>query len=285
MTTLGDAYIDLRNAFRERGLSVPELAAKELLCLCVATTKTELAANRGSFISDQTLSNVWRMAERYMNGEPLAYILEQWDFYGLRLTITPDVLIPRPDTETLARMAIEILQRSGNPKVRVLDLCCGSGCVGLAVAVNVSRAEVTLSDISPEALRLAERNAVTIGAEVRCMAADALGPPLPALGRFDMIVCNPPYISDAEYEALDISVRGYEPALALRGGADGLDFYRAVIRHWNNALAPGGALLFEAGFGQAPAITEMMRFSGLISVTAERDLNGIERVVMGYKYL
>jgi release factor glutamine methyltransferase len=153
----------------------------------------------------------------------------------------------------------------------------------LAVASRVPWAEVILTDISPEALCLAERNAAALGAKARCVAADVLKTPPPDLGRFDMIVCNPPYISDEEYHALDIGVRGYEPETALRGGADGLDFYRSVIPQWRGAVSPGGALLFEVGLGQAAAVAEMMRSGGYLRVSAERDLSGIERVVMGHK--
>ena len=280
MTTLGGAVLDLRNLFRERGLSAPELAARELICARLGISKTELSANGGLYVSDETLEDVRQMARRHIGGEPLAYILGQWDFFGLTLAVTPDALIPRADTETLCGLAIQAVETSSP---RVLDLCCGGGCVGLAIASRVPWADVTLADISPEAIRLAERNAVSVGAEARCMAADALAPPRKALGRFGVIVCNPPYISDAEYAELEPSVRDYEPELALRGGADGLTFYRAIARHWHHALEPGGTLLFEVGRGQAASVADILRSEGYLRVLAERDLAGIERVVIGHK--
>ena len=280
MTALRTVTLDLRNAFQERGVSAPELAAREIVCAGLGISKTGLAAQGERGVSGEMLSGLWDMARRHIEGEPLAYILGQWDFYGLSLAVTPDVLIPRPDTETLARLAIETLERTKNP--RVLDLCCGSGCVGLAVAANVPCAGVTLADICPKALQIAGRNAGALGIKARCIEADALTPPPPDFGRFDSIVCNPPYISDADYQALDIGVRGYEPAPALRGGADGLDFYRAITLNWRDALKPGGAMLFEVGLGQAAAVAGMMRDGGYGNVSIQRDLSGIERVVTGH---
>lgn len=287
MTTIGDLYLDLRSIFRSQEISSPDFAARQLLCRRLGMNQTEFLARQSHYISEATSKDAWDMARRHIGGEPLAYIMGQWDFYGLTLEITRDVLIPRSDTEVLAEQAIIALNRavSVNPerRVRALDLCCGSGCVGLAIALNVPESDVTLADNEPKALALSERNALLLQAEVRFMNADALSAPLPALGRFDVIACNPPYISDAEMDTLNPSVRLYEPEAALRGGADGLTYYRAIAELWHDALIPGGTLLFEVGFSQSRAVAELLCFSGYIHVETVRDLHGVERVVIGHK--
>ncbi|MCL2030725.1 MAG: peptide chain release factor N(5)-glutamine methyltransferase, partial [Oscillospiraceae bacterium] len=170
VTTLRGAYLTLRGAFRERGVPAPELAAAEILRAVSGLSRTELTLRGDQPVSEEDTERARRMAERHIHGEPLAYILGEWDFYGLRLTVTPDALIPRPDTETLAELAIETLRRRAagthSGTARVLDLCCGGGCVGLAIAAHIPEAEVTLADLSRAALALAGRNAAALSAEV-----------------------------------------------------------------------------------------------------------------------
>lgn len=286
MTTIGDLYLDIRGAFRKYGVSSPEFAARQLLCHSLGLDQTELQLRKPQYLSEEKTIGIWDNANRHIGGEPLAYILGQWDFYGLTLEITCDVLIPRSDTELLAEQSIYWLRQSADQterRVRALDLCCGSGCVGLAIAVNVPEADVTLADNDVKALALSERNALRVQTVARCMNADALSKPQPALGRFDVIACNPPYISDAEMDTLDVSVRHYEPESALRGGADGLDYYRAVTENWHEALMPGGTLLFEVGYTQADAVADLLRFGGYIKVDTASDLQGVRRVVIGHK--
>jgi release factor glutamine methyltransferase len=199
------------------------------------------------------------------------------------IRVTRVVLIPRADTVALAAAAIRLA--GGRDAARVLDLCAGSGCVGLAVAANVPRCRVVAADKSAGALAVAQLNATQNGLESRvtCVAADALAPPPPALGEFDLIVCNPPYIPTAELDTLDISVRDYEPRLALDGGEDGLLFYRAVAGKWGGALRGDGFLLFECGAGQAADVRGILEKSGFGGVTVTRDTGGVDRVVVGQK--
>ena len=216
-----------------------------------------------------------------MAGEPTAYILGQWDFADMTLTVTPDVLIPRDDTMAVTELAIrKALFLPQNP--RVLDLCTGSGCIGLAVARRVKDAKITLADVSPEALRVAKKNVADLhlGGRVSCVLADAKKPAAPFLGKFDLIVSNPPYVTTAEMETLDSSVKDFEPHLALHGGADGLDFYRAIVRNFTPALRPGGCVAFEFGQGQDAAVCAILEAADYQILELKEDNSGIVRAVL-----
>ena len=165
----------------------------------------------------------------------------------------------------------------------VLDLCAGSGCVGLAIASQVPSCRVVLGDLSEGALRTCKQNVRRNGlnARVTCLSVDALDNPSPALWDFDVIVCNPPYIPSGDIAGLDASVRDYEPRMALDGGEDGLDYYRAIAPKWKAALRLGGALLFEVGIGQAPAVEEILAQNGYQDIQSAQDTQGIWRVVEG----
>lgn len=193
------------------------------------------------------------------------------------------MLIPRVDTEVLVDVALEHFREREAEAPRVLDLCAGSGCVGLAVAAHLPEARVVLADNAPGALYVSRRNVLknNMLRRVSVMELDALaGPPL-LIGAFDAILCNPPYIPTREIEGLDDSVRLYEPFSALDGGEDGLDFYRAIIPKWKDALSEGGLMAFECGAGQAPDVAEMLRRNGFEAVRAFKDTLGIERVAAG----
>ena len=221
---------------------------------------------------------------RRLAGEPVTYLIGEWEFYGLPLDISESVLIPRPDTETLAEAAIGWLRQQEAP--RVLDLCAGSGCLGLAIASQVPAARVVLGELSDGALRVCRQNIRRCGltGRVTAMQLDALRPPLQRLGDFDCIVSNPPYIPSGDIPGLDASVRDYEPHMALDGGADGLDFYRAICAHWRSVLHPGSRLCFEVGIGQADDVLRLMRSVGFGDLEILPDPAGIPRVVLGDLY-
>ena len=190
------------------------------------------------------------------------------------------MLIPRADTEVLAQEAMDYVEPLEDG-ARVLDLCTGSGCVGLAVATACPNVRATLADLSEDALRLCKTNVQRCGltARVACVVANALEPPHPSLRDFDLLVCNPPYISRRELGELDPSVRDFEPRMALDGGEDGLDFYRAIARYWGAALRPGGRILLEVGYSQAGAVEILLGMNGFKEVSALRDTRGLLRVV------
>ena len=254
------------------------MEARYMVMYAAGKTHEELVRDYSMYAGDNVRAEVESMLNRRLGGEPPAYITGAWEFYGLPLIITRDVLIPRMDTEVLAKAAIGRLD--GRGAVRVLDLCAGSGCVGLAVAHCVPEAKVTLADNSESALKVAKQNARALGLTVSCIYADALKPPSPRLGSFDMIVCNPPYIPSGDIERLDASVKDYEPIAALDGGADGLDFYRAVAKYWSILLKNGAPLLFELGIGQLEAVKRVCLRESLAAFEVLPDTAGIDRVLV-----
>ena len=210
---------------------------------------------------------------RRLSGEPLAYILGYTYFMGLRFSCDGRALIPRQDTETLAEEAIRLLKAFEAP--RMLDLCCGTGCIGLSCARLSKGVELTLSDLSPEAMSLARENAQALGVPARCLLGDLFAP---AEGMtFDLIACNPPYLTGEDMRDLQTAVRR-EPGMALYGGDDGLDFYRRLARQAGGHLAPGGSLLLEVGMGQAREVSSLLA-ENLCEIRVLDDLCGIERVV------
>ena len=198
--------------------------------------------------------------------------------------MTPDVLIPRDDTLAVTELAIERLQGREGP-LRVLDLCTGSGCIGLAIADAVPNARVTLGDVSPAALRVAKQNISDLGFSTRVTAfeLDVLKPAPAFLGQFDVLVSNPPYITKMEMAELEPSVRNFEPHLALDGGEDGLDFYRAIVRNYGGLVKPGGALCFEFGMGQEDAVCAILREGGFAEPELRKDYRGVVRAVAANK--
>lgn len=281
--TYNDLYLDVRRALRSIGVEeAAQLEARELICCAAGKDREEFYRDLPLYASGAVEEKVDALLLRRMRGEPMAYVIGEWDFCGLTVTVTPEVLIPRSDTEVLAQEAMDIAEPLGNG-ARVLDLCAGSGCIGLTIATACPNVRVTLAELSEEALRVCKGNVQRCGLTARaaCVLANALEPPHPSLRDFDLIVCNPPYIRRGELETLDPSVRDYEPRMALDGGEDGLDFYRAIVRHWGAALRPGGKLLFEVGYDQAGAVQILLGVNGFKDVAALRDSRGVRRVVEG----
>ena len=206
------------------------------------------------------------LIERRLKGEPLPYILGEWEFYGLPFYVDENVLIPRPDTECLVEAALKELTPQRN---NVLDLCCGSGCIGIALAVH-GGAKVTAADISADALDFTERNARRNGVSVELIRSDFLDE---IEGPFDMIVCNPPYLSIEDMKNRDATLR-CEPELALYGGFDGLAFYHRLAKEYKRVLKPGGTLLMEIGMTQQEAVESLFPGS-----TCIKDYGGRPRVI------
>lgn len=219
-----------------------------------------------------------------MTGEPIAYLVGEWSFCGLPFYVSREALIPRVDTEMLAQLAMNRLkEHPGN--TRILDLCAGTGCVGLTAAALVKNTRAVLVDLSDGALDLCKRNIRRHKLTGRAvyLKGDALQPPSHALGQFDVLVCNPPYIPTGDLAGLDSSVKDFEPLLALDGGEDGLDFYRQITTLWQPALKPGGHLLYEVGIGQAEQVAWLLVKAGYENIRITRDTGGIDRVVEGQR--
>lgn len=279
--TYNDLFLDIRRELKQGGVIDTTLEARELTCFGVNKTREELTRDGRLYAPPELERRVRELTARHLAGEPVAYLIGEWEFYGLPLDISKEVLIPRPDTEVLVDQALPYVQSLGN--CRVLDLCAGSGCVGLAVAANVPACRVVLGELSEGALRVCKQNVRrnSLNARVTCVSVNALEPPASALWDFDIIACNPPYIPTGDIPGLDVSVRDYEPHMALDGGADGLDFYRAVTQKWKSALRLGGSLIFEVGIGQAPSVEDILARNGFEGIQTTADTQGIWRVVEG----
>ncbi|MDR1821372.1 MAG: peptide chain release factor N(5)-glutamine methyltransferase, partial [Oscillospiraceae bacterium] len=215
------------------------------------------------------------------SGEPLAYITGSAEFYGYSFVTPRGVLIPRPATESLIDLALAQFPEAER-QVRFLDLCCGSGCIGITLLLERKNARCVFADISDTALAATRENVLLHGVTDRAevIYRDVFAPAV-QLGVFDAVLCNPPYIKTEAISALDTSVKAYEPHTALDGGADGLDFYRFIAANWKNALRPGGLLAFECGFDQGTAVAEILRGESYKDVTVKNDLSGIPRIVAG----
>ena len=278
----GDLYQDTRRALLNTE-DAPDagVLARLLVCHYSGRSQAEFLAEREMYASEKIVAAVERGLQRLLDGEPMPYILGQWEFFGLPLHVNPKVLIPRDDTCAVAELAIKQALFL-NKEPRVLDLCCGSGCIGLAIASRVKDAKVTLADISQDALSVAKENVALnkLTGRVRCVRADALAPAFPFLGRFDMIVSNPPYITGADMEELPHSVKHFEPHLALYGGEDGLDFYRSIAVNFAPALKPGGFLCFEFGSEQGDDVCRILQENGYTILERTRDYNDRERAVL-----
>ncbi len=246
------------------------LDAEWMLCDALGVGRAALRFALDEAMPDEarTQADAWLSAR--VSGVPLQYAQRRAYFMGHGFYVDERVLIPRQDTEALCERAIALVREKGYRSV--LDLCTGSGAIAASVALACPEAHVCASDISTDALSVARQNADALGAKVEYFQGDLFS--AVAARRFDLICCNPPYISDADMENLQPEVRR-EPALALRGGADGLAFYHRIAASFRDHLNPGGAIVLEVGYDQARAVAGMLGAGAFV----EKDLCGVERVV------
>ena len=279
---LSELYLEARKAFCQfEDKNTASLMARNLLCHVTGKNQQQLIADLEHYGSQAVCEQMEEAVSRILSGEPLAYVLGEWDFYGMTLQVNKNVLIPRDDTCAVTELAIKkALFLNTSP--RILDLCTGSGCIGLAIAHRVKDARVTLADISKEAMAVAKKNitAQKLSGRVSCVTADALCEPAPFLGKFDMIVSNPPYITTREMTELPESVINFEPHLALHGGEDGLDFYRSIAENYTKALKPGGFFCLEFGMGQGDDVCRILENNRYTILERSRDYNDRERAVL-----
>ena len=284
MVTYGELYRRIRFALEPTEGYQAGTIARELLSHASGYEPAALMGMTQVFVSECNEKSAMELTGRYLAGEPLAYILGKWSFYGLDLTVTPDVLIPRDDTMAAVDLVLE--QRKWLPSnARILDLCTGSGCIGLALASQIKDARVTLADISSAALRVAKKNVtdLRLTGRVSCIQADACKPASDFLGKFDVLISNPPYITGEEMEQLQPSVRDYEPHMALYGGEDGLDFYRAIVKNYACAIKDRGYLCFEFGMGQEDAVCKILEENNFEVLRLKKDSGRITRAVLSKK--
>lgn len=279
--TYSEMYISLRNRLRDAGIEAAALEARLIAATAAGKSTEKLLRDMRYYATDEVERRAEEMVQRRLAGEPVAYITGVWEFRGLPMEVSRDVLIPRIDTEVLAELAIKYLRGTGRLDARVLDLCSGTGCIGCAIAAELPRVRVVLADVSPEAMEISRRNVSRNGLDGRIsfLPADVMKLPPLMTGSFDLVVSNPPYIPTMEILTLDPSVRDYEPVWALDGGEDGLDFYRAILKNWASVIRQGGELMFEVGEDQAERVKDLMRMAGLREARSFPDTQNIQRVV------
>ena len=282
MVSRREARFALRQQLREGGLESPDFEAACLLehvlgASCRLMTRQQLEE---PLTGEQTAA-LHTLTRRRLAGEPLQYLLGEWEFYGLPFRVGPGVLIPRQDTETLVECALRAAEGISAPKI--LDLCAGSGCIGIALAHCLPHARITAVEQSADALRYLQENAALNRTPLHIVKGDVLEPALAeSIRGVDVIVSNPPYLTEADLAALQKEVQ-FEPRAALDGGQDGLLFYRGLPALWQESLNPGGRLLFEIGMGQKAAVSSFLTHAGYENIESFPDLAGISRVVSGMR--
>ncbi|NMA24954.1 MAG: peptide chain release factor N(5)-glutamine methyltransferase [Clostridiales bacterium] len=283
MKTYNHVFLEVRKKLREAGIEAFDFESRLIAVAASGKTKEMFMRDRHLYVPDDSFENAAEsLVRRRISGEPMAYILGEWEFYGLPLNVNNHVLIPRVDTEVLVDAVRDVLRDNLNG-IRVLDMCAGTGCVGLAIAANLPFCRVLLADKSQEALRISRANTIknNLTRRVTSIELDALEAPPMLLGLFDIIVCNPPYIPTGDLKELDRSVREFEPLVALDGGPDGLRFFRSISSEWKSVLKDKGLLAFECGAGQAEQVRAIMEQNGFKDFRTYKDSLNIDRVIIG----
>ena len=262
--TASTAYLE------KQGVGRPRRLAEELLAAVLKLKRIDLYLQYDRPVVEEELTQVRDGVKKLAKGHPLEYLLGSLEFYGCQIRVDSRVLIPRPETELL----VDLIKKK-NPTGVLWDLCTGSGCIGIALKKKLPHLEVTLSDLSQEALALASDNSRLNGVEVSLLQGDLLAP---FQGKkTNLVVCNPPYISAIEYEALDPSVREFEPRLALLGGERGTEFYERLSAELPQYLTPGGQVFLEIGFAQGEAVKKIFSSHFWTKQTLFQDWSGRDR--------
>jgi len=281
--TIGRLLKWISGYFAEKGVGMCRLSAELLLADVLGLKRIELYTNFDRVVSESQLGRLHELIKRCGMQEPLAYVIGKTQFYGLDLKISADCMIPRPETELLVERAIEFLRARDGAQL-VCDLCTGSGCIAVAIASNFEQSRIIATDISDEALKTAAENVEMYGLKERIelLCGDLFEPIIKQLdsANFDLIVCNPPYVTAQEYESLEKNVKDYEPRVALYAGADGLDVYRRIAERVGEFLRPGGGLMLEIGYAQGPAVRSLLEKTGHFGeIKIEKDFSDNDRVV------
>jgi release factor glutamine methyltransferase len=271
--------------FKKEGIATPRLDAEVLLAETLGMNRVGLYTNYDQPLQGDELARFKQLVLRRLHRQPVAYILGRREFWSLPLRITPDVLIPRPETETLVAEALQVLSPADQEDLHLLEIGTGSGAISIALAKELPAARITATDLSPKALSVAEENAAQNGVrgQIRFLRGD-LFQPVPKAATFDLVVSNPPYITRGQLSSLMPEVRDYEPRIALDGGKDGLDFFRRALPAVAEYLRPGGWFLAEMGAGQDQQVLEIAAKNlELDSFNFAKDLGGINRVFKARK--
>lgn len=271
----------MRDLFRRAGIDTPELDARLLAEIAFGMDRLELVNREREIADPAALAKLQAFATRRLRGEPVVRILGEKEFWGLPFVLNEATLVPRPETEMVVRKGLEILE--GRTHKRILDLGTGTGCIPIAILMESPSATAVAVDLSSEAIIAAQWNADRLAVAKRFDArCGSWFEPLQAGESFDLITANPPYIESAAIDGLAPEVRDHDPRLALDGGQDGLDAFRAIVVEAPRWLKPGGALVVEIGAQQAAAVRALFHRAGLADVALEKDLAGLDRVVVGH---
>ncbi|MCP4258827.1 MAG: peptide chain release factor N(5)-glutamine methyltransferase [Planctomycetes bacterium] len=271
-----------------KGIESPRLSAELLLSYVVGLKRIELYTQFDRSVPPEQLEQLRELVKRAGQNEPIAYLVGRTEFYSLQINVTPDCMVPRPETELLVERAIEFLRERQNGTQFVCDLCTGSGCIAVAIAKNFSDARIIATDICDAALAVAAENIKKhhLGDQITLLCGDLFDPVISGLdvNEFDLIASNPPYVSTTEYEKLDKNVKDYEPKKALFAGVDGLDIYNRIIEKAGRFLKPDGLLMLEIGYAQGPAVKELLEKTGDYSeIKIEKDFHKNDRIVSASK--
>ncbi|MFA6175644.1 MAG: peptide chain release factor N(5)-glutamine methyltransferase [Phycisphaerae bacterium] len=276
--------------FTEKKIDSPRLTAEMLLSFVLGMKRIELYMHFDKPVEQAKLEQLRSLVKRCVANEPVQYLVGSCEFYSMTFKVCSDCLIPRPETELLVERAVEFLRtRAELPVQYICDLCTGSGCIATAIAKNYKGdCKVIATDICDKALAVAAENIAkyNLAEKVQLLRGDLFEPIIEQLDvrEFDLLVSNPPYVSDAEYENLDAKVKNYEPKLALAGGVDGLDIYKRIIAGAANHLKKDGALMLEIGYQQGDAVKDMLEKTNLFAnIIIEKDFNNNDRIITGFR--
>lgn len=275
--------------FTEKKIDSPRLSAELLLSYVLQLNRIDLYTQFDKLIPKDKLDILHGLVKRAGIKEPISYIIGKTEFFSIEFEIAPDCLIPRPETELLVERAIEFL-RSRNGRQKICDLCTGCGCIAIAIAKNLENADIIATDICDAALKIAAKNIekYQLKDRIKLLCGDLFDPLIPQIDteKFDLIVCNPPYVSASEYEILDKNVKDYEPKIALYAGDNGLDTYRKLTEKVCDFLNPDAALILEIGYNQGPAVRELLEQTACFkNIKIEKDTSGNDRIAIARKVL
>lgn len=267
----------------KREFTNEQLEVRMILAKLLNVDKSYIYAHEDKELSDSVVEEFISIMKTRADGYPIQYILKEKEFMGLDFYIDQGVLIPRPDTEILVEYLIDYIKTNyGNEDIKILDLGIGSGAIGLSLAYYCKNIFLYASDISPEAIRISKINKDRFKLDnVKILEGDLFEPFEKLEKTFQIIVSNPPYIESKEIDRLQTEVKDYEPMLALDGGADGLKYYRDISKRAKEFLESGGLLIYEIGYNQGRQVSDIMRSEDYKDIQVLKDLQGLDRVVLG----
>ncbi len=278
--TIFEAYNTTKKKLEAAGIEDYVFEAKQIIMHITGFTPTQILTDYNKSLTAFQENNLTAIVHQREIRYPLQYILGSWEFYGRPFRIGVGVLIPRADTETVVEQALELLKNTENPQI--LDLCAGSGCIGITLSGEIPSARVTMVEKYDEALRYTLYNTELNNSSAEVLKGDVFEKPDFEKESFDLIVSNPPYIPQVEMKYTSPEVK-FEPETALLAEDDGLEFYKAIIKNYTPCLKKGGSFCFEVGFKQADKVKALLENAGFKNITVKNDLNGIGRAVSSTK--